>query len=401
MKDWYLAARTSRMDPSVLRGILKITEQPHIISFAGGLPSPHAFPVEAFNAAYEKVMREQPREALQYASSEGYRPLREWVAQSLPWAVSPDQVLITTGSQQALDLVGKIFIDEGSRIAVQTPSYLGALQAFSTYGSMIWSVPNDPESGEMQIDILEREQLQHAARFLYVLANFQNPSGQTLSAEMREQLARSCHALQLPVVEDNPYGELWFDNPPPPPVSSHFPENSIYIGSLSKVLAPGLRLGFMVVPESIYPLLLQAKQASDLHSPSLNQRLAVEVLNTPGFLDTHLNQIRQLYKSQCQAMLAALQKYMPDNVTWNTPRGGMFLWLRLPPGLDSAALLPQAVEKGVAYVPGIPFYGGTPDTRTLRLSFVTATAEEIDRGIAALAQTVREAVAQQAAGHTA
>lgn len=401
MKDWYLAARTSRMDPSVLRGILKITEQPHIISFAGGLPSPHAFPVEAFNAAYEKVMREQPREALQYASSEGYRPLREWVAQSLHWAVSPDQVLITTGSQQALDLVGKIFIDEGSRIAVQTPSYLGALQAFSTYGSMIWSVPNDPESGEMQIDILEREQLQHAARFLYVLANFQNPSGQTLSAEMREQLARSCHALQLPVVEDNPYGELWFDQPPPPPVSSHFPENSIYIGSLSKVLAPGLRLGFMVVPESIYPLLLQAKQASDLHSPSLNQRLAVEVLNTPGFLDTHLNQIRQLYKSQCQTMLAALQKYMPDNVTWNTPRGGMFLWLRLPPGLDSAALLPQAVAKGVAYVPGIPFYGGTPDTRTLRLSFVTATAEEIDRGIAALAQTVREAVAQQAAGHTA
>ena len=401
MKDWYLAARTSRMDPSVLRGILKITEQPHIISFAGGLPSPHAFPVEAFNAAYEKVMREQPREALQYASSEGYRPLREWVAQSLPWAVSPDQVLITTGSQQALDLVGKIFIDEGSRVAVQTPSYLGALQAFATYGPMIWSVPNDPESGEMQIDILEREQLQHAARFLYVLANFQNPSGQTLSAEMREQLARSCHALQLPVLEDNPYGELWFDQPPPPPVSSHFPENSIYIGSLSKVLAPGLRLGFMVVPQSIYPLLLQAKQASDLHSPSLNQRLAVEVLNTPGFLDTHLNQIRQLYKSQCQAMLAALQKYMPDNVTWNTPRGGMFLWLRLPPGLNSAALLPQAVAKGVAYVPGIPFYGGTPDTRTLRLSFVTATAEEIDRGIAALAQTVREAVAQQAAGHTA
>ena len=401
MKDWYLAARTSRMDPSVLRGILKITEQPHIISFAGGLPSPHAFPVEAFNAAYEKVMREQPREALQYASSEGYRPLREWVAQSLPWAVSPDQVLITTGSQQALDLVGKIFIDEGSRVAVQTPSYLGALQAFATYGPMIWSVPNDPESGEMQIDILEREQLQHAARFLYVLANFQNPSGQTLSAEMREQLARSCHALQLLVVVDILYGELWFDQPPPPPVSSHFPENSIYIGSLSKVLAPGLRLGFMVVPQSIYPLLLQAKQASDLHSPSLNQRLAVEVLNTPGFLDTHLNQIRQLYKSQCQAMLAALQKYMPDNVTWNTPRGGMFLWLRLPPGLNSAALLPQAVAKGVAYVPGIPFYGGTPDTRTLRLSFVTATAEEIDRGIAALAQTVREAVAQQAPGHGA
>ena len=394
MKDWYLAARATRMDPSVLRDILKMTEQPHIISFAGGLPSPDAFPVEAFNAAYEKVMRTQPRDALQYASSEGYKPLREWVAQSLPWNVSPDQVLITTGSQQALDLVGKLFIDEGSRIAVQTPSYLGALQACSTYGPTIWSVPNNPDTGEMQLDILEREQLQHAARFFYVLANFQNPSGQSLSAEMREQLARTCNALQLPVVEDNPYGELWFDQPPPPPVSSYYPENSLYIGSLSKVLAPGLRLGFMVAPTEIYSQLLQAKQASDLHSPNLNQRLAFEVLSTPGFLDEHLPKIRQLYKTQCQAMLVALQKYMPDNVTWNTPRGGMFLWLRLPPGLDSAALLPQAVARGVAYVPGIPFYSGTPDVRTLRLSFVTATAEEIDRGIAALAQTVREAAAQ-------
>lgn len=394
MKDWYLAARAARMDPSVLRNILKITEQPHIISFAGGLPSPDTFPVEAFNAAYERVMCNHPREALQYAASEGYGPLRQWVAQSLPWDVSPDQVLITTGSQQALDLVGKLFIDEGSRIAVQTPSYLGALQAFSTYGPEIWSVPNDPDSGEMQLDILEREQLQHAARFLYVLANFQNPSGQTLSAEMREQLARTCHALQLPVVEDNPYGELWFDQPPPAPVSSYFPDNSLYIGSLSKVLAPGLRLGFVVAPASIYPQLLQAKQAADLHSPSLNQRLAVEVLNTPGFMDEHLPRIRQLYKTQCQAMLAALQKYMPDNVTWNTPRGGMFLWLRLPSGLDSAALLPQAVAQGVAYVPGMAFYSGTPDVRTLRLSFVTASAEEIDRGIQALAQTVREAAAQ-------
>ena len=177
-------------------------------------------------------------------------------------------------------------------------------------------------------------------------------------------------------------------------MSSYFPENSLYIGSLSKVLAPGLRLGFMVAPTEIYSQLLQAKQASDLHSPNLNQRLAFEVLSTPGFLDEHLPKIRQLYKTQCQAMLVALQKYMPDNVTWNTPRGGMFLWLRLPPGLDSAALLPQAVARGVAYVPGIPFYSGTPDVRTLRLSFVTATAEEIDRGIAALAQTVREAAAQ-------
>ncbi len=393
MKDWSLAARTGRMNPSVIREILKVTEQPHIISFAGGLPAPESFPVEAFNAAYEAVMREQPYAALQYAASEGYTPLREWVAQSLPWSVSPDQVLITTGSQQALDLVGKVFIDEGSRIAVQTPSYLGALQAFSIYGPTVCSIPNDPDSGEMQLDILEREQLHHAARFLYLLPNFQNPTGQSLSAEMREQLARTCDALELPIIEDNPYGELWFDHPPPLPVSSYFPENSLYIGSLSKVLAPGLRLGFVVAPEAVFPRLLQAKQAADLHSPSLNQRLAAKVLTTPGFMDGHLPRIRQLYKTQCQAMLTALQKYMPESVTWNTPRGGMFLWLRLPQGMDSSALLPHAIANGVAYVPGAAFYSSAPDVRTLRLSFVTSTAEQIDKGIAALAQAVHAALA--------
>ena len=198
MKNWPLAARTGRMNPSVIREILKVTEQPHIISFAGGLPAPESFPVEAFNTAYATVMREQPYAALQYAASEGYAPLREWVAQSLPWSVSPDQVLITTGSQQALDLVGKVFIDEGSRIAVQTPSYLGALQAFSIYGPTVCSIPNDPDSGEMQLDILEREQLHHAARFLYLLPNFQNPTGQTLSAEMREPIMSRAEETSWP-----------------------------------------------------------------------------------------------------------------------------------------------------------------------------------------------------------
>ena len=401
MKDWHLAARTTRMDPTVLRDLLKVAEMPDIISFAGGMPSPKSFPVEAFNVAYEKVMRDNPTDALQYGASEGYRPLREWLAQSLPWEVSPEQVLITTGSQQALDLIGKIFIDEGSRIVVQTPSYLGALQAFSTYGPEIWNLPNTGEDGQLPLDILEREQLQHAARFFYVLSNFQNPSGQSLTVEVREQLARTCNALQLPIVEDDPYGELWFDQPPPPPVSSYFPENSLYLGSLSKILAPGLRLGFMVVPQEIYPELLYAKQASDLHSPSLNQRLAAEILSTPGLMEEHVPRIRELYKTQCQAMLAALQKYMPESVTWNTPRGGMFLWVRLPAGLDSTALLPQAAARGVAYVPGAPFYGNAPDVRHMRLSFVTASVEEIDRGIQALARTIEDALAQAASSASA
>ena len=397
MKDWQFANRASTMSPSIIREILKVTERPEIISFAGGLPSPDSFPIEAFNAAYEKVMREHPRTAMQYAASEGYLPLREWVAQSLPWEVSPEQVLITNGSQQGLDLIGKVFIDEGSRIAVQTPSYLGALQAFSAYQPMVFSIPNDAATGQMQLDVLEQAQLRHAARFLYLLANFQNPSGQTLPVEFRQQIAKTCHALGLPIVEDNPYGELWFDAPPPPPVSSYYPESCLYVGSLSKVLAPGLRLGFVVAPAPVYAKLLQAKQAADLHSPNLNQRLAAEVLTAPGFLDEHLPRIRQLYKTQCQSMLVALQKHMPESVTWNTPRGGMFLWLRLPEGLDSTALLPQAIDNGVAYVPGVAFYDTNPDTRTLRLSFVTASSAQIDEGIRLLAQTIHAAIAATAA----
>ncbi|MFM2323365.1 aminotransferase-like domain-containing protein [Brachymonas denitrificans] len=391
MKSWQFATRAAAMSPSIIREILKVTEQPDIISFAGGLPSPDSFPIEAFSAAYEKVMREHPRSALQYAASEGYAPLREWVAQSLPWDVSPDQVLITTGSQQGLDLVGKVLIDEGSRVVVQTPSYLGALQAFSAYEPEIFSVPNDDQG--VQLESLEREQLRYQARFIYLLSNFQNPTGMTLSLHRRQEIAKTCHALGLPIVEDNPYGELWFDAPPPPPVASFYPEQSIYLGSFSKVLAPGMRLGFAVVPPEVYPKMLQAKQAADLHSPSLNQRLAYEVLTQPGFLEAHLERIRALYKGQCQAMLAALQRHMPDGVSWNTPKGGMFLWLRLPAGLDSAAMLPLAVQQGVAYVPGAAFYDTQPDMRTMRLSFVTATPDEIDRGIALLAQTIEQQLA--------
>ncbi len=386
MHSWQFATRAVVMSPSVIREILKVTERPDIINFGGGLPSPQSFPVDEFQQAYDKVMHEHPRAALQYAASEGYAPLREWVAQSLPWDVSPEQVLITTGSQQGLDLVGKVLIDEGSRVAVQTPSYLGALQAFSAYQPDIFSVPNDDQG--LQLEVLEREQLRYAARFLYVLSNFQNPTGSTLSQQRRTDLARTCQALDLPIVEDNPYGELWFDAPPPPPVSSLAPELSVYLGSFSKVLAPGLRLGYMVAPPEVFPKLLQAKQAADLHSPGLDQRLAFEVLTQPDFLPNHLARIRTMYKEQCQAMLVALQRHMPEGVSWNTPKGGMFLWLRLPVSIDAAEMLPLAVQNGVAYVPGAAFYDTHPEVNTMRLSFVTATPEEIDRGVALLAQTI-------------
>jgi 2-aminoadipate transaminase len=384
--QWVLARRAERMNPSVIREILKVTERPGIISFAGGLPSPKTFPIQEFRAACDQVLDTDGQGALQYAASEGYAPLREAVAAMLPWQVDPSQVLITTGSQQGLDLVAKVLVDAGSRILVETPTYLGAIQAFTPMEPEIVGVASDAEG----VDVDRLGGAAKDARFLYVLPNFQNPTGRTMSEARRAALSRRASELGLPLVEDNPYGDLWFDAPPPLPLTARNPEGGIYMGSFSKVLAPGLRLGFLVAPKAIYPKLLQAKQAADLHSPGFNQRMVVEVMKD-GFLDRHVPTIRALYKSQRDAMLAALQRDMQGlDVQWNTPDGGMFLWVRLPQGMSAVELLPRAVEKNVAFVPGAPFYAQDPDARTLRLSFVTATTDQIDTGIAALAQAIRE-----------
>ena len=396
---WSLARRAARMNPSVIREILKVTEKPGIISFAGGLPSAKTFPVPEFARACATVLTNDAQAALQYAASEGYAPLLQMVADMLPWEVDPARVLITTGSQQGLDLVAKVLIDEGSRVLVETPTYLGALQAFTPMEPEIVSVQSDDQG--LRIDDLRRQCSNGSApRFLYVLPNFQNPTGRTMSETRRAELVMAATELGLPIVEDNPYGDLWFDQPPPAPLSARNPDGCIYLGSFSKVLAPGLRLGYLVAPEAVYPKLLQAKQAADLHSPGFNQRMIAEVMQG-GFLDRHIPTIRARYKSQRDAMLAALAREMPgqgeadpDNrVVWNTPQGGMFLWARLPRGMDAVALLGKAVDKGVAFVPGLAFFADHPDPRCLRLSFVTPFVEEIERGVAALAAAVRESIA--------
>ncbi len=385
---WTQAARAERMNPSVIREILKVTERPGIISFAGGLPSPATFPVREFAAACDKVLRDDGAAALQYAASEGFGPLRERVAAGLPWSVDPAQVLITTGSQQGLDLVAKVLIDAGSKVLVETPTYLGALQAFTPMQPDLVGVRCDDEHG---IDLEALAEASGDARFLYLLPNFQNPTGRTLNEARRAQLSALCERLGLPIVEDNPYGELWFDAAPPLPLTARNPQGCIYLGSFSKVLAPGLRLGFLVAPKELFPKLLQAKQAADLHSPSLNQRIAHQVMQG-DFLQRHTPTIRALYRAQRDAMLAAMAREMPPGVRWNVPAGGMFLWLRLPFGLDAAALLPAAVERGVAFVPGAPFYAGTSQAHTLRLSFVTASVAQIDLGIAQLGWTIAHAM---------
>ena len=383
---WTQARRAEKMNPSVIREILKVTEKPGIISFAGGLPSPKTFPVDAFAAACATVLKEDGPAALQYAASEGYAPLREWVAASLPWAVDPAQVLITTGSQQALDLIAKILIDSGSRVLVETPTYLGALQAFTPMEPDFVSVASDDQG----IDLKDLTSQAAGARFLYVLPNFQNPTGRSMTEARRAALSTEAARLGLPLIEDNPYGDLWFDTPPPLSLTARNPDGCMYMGSFSKTLAPGLRLGFVVAPKTIYPKLLQAKQAADLHTPSFNQRIAYEVLKD-GFLDQHVPTIRALYKSQRDAMLTALSTHLADTgVTWNTPDGGMFLWLQLPKGMNAAALLPLAVERNVAYVPGAAFYSGVAEQNTLRLSFVTASVEQIQTGIAALAAVLKK-----------
>lgn len=383
--EWTQAQRAKKMNPSVIREILKVTEKPGIISFAGGLPSPKTFPVAAFREACDKVLREDGHAALQYAASEGYAPLREMVAAMLPWEVDPAQVLITTGSQQGLDLIAKILIDAGSRVLVETPTYLGALQAFTPMEPEIVGVASDDEG----VDIADLAAKAAGARFFYVLPNFQNPTGRTMSEARRAALSAEAARLGLPIVEDNPYGDLWFDTPPPLPLTARNPEGCVYMGSFSKILAPGLRLGFLVAPKSLYPKLLQAKQAADLHTPGFNQRMVVETMKN-NFLDRHVPTIRALYKSQRDAMLAAMQRDMPEGVSWNTPAGGMFLWVRLPEGMNAIDLLPKAVERNVAFVPGWAFYADHADARTLRLSFVTSSVEQINIGIAALAAAIRE-----------
>jgi len=392
--NWKLAARAEKMNPSVLREILKVTERPGIISLAGGLPSPKAFPINAFAEACAEVLHKDGQAALQYGASEGYGPLREAVAAMLPWPVDPAQVLITTGSQQGLDLVAKVLLDPGSHVLVETPTYLGALQAFSPMEPEPVSVASDSE-GVIVDDMVAKAQ---DARFIYLLPNFQNPTGRTMTEERRAAVSAAAAKAGLPIVEDNPYGELWFDHAPALPLTARNPEGCIYLGSFSKVLAPGLRLGFMVAPKAIFPKLLQAKQAADLHSPSFNQRMVHEVMKD-GFLSRHVPTIRALYKRQCDAMVAALQREMKGlSVEFDKPAGGMFLWLRLPEGIDTVALLPKAVERNVAFVPGAPFYAGQGDPRTLRLSFVTASVDQIDTAIAALAEVVREQLAHHAAG---
>ena len=384
--QWHFAKRAQQLQSSVIREILKITMRPEIISFAGGLPSPATFPVERMKAAFDSVLSSQGKVALQYGPTDGYLPLREWIADSLSTdgaKILPDQVLMTSGSQQGLDLLGKVLIDEGSKVLVETPSYLGALQAFSVYGPEFVSVPTD-DHGLLPEAV---GAIGQGASMLYALPNFQNPTGRCLSIERRAALVETCARLGLPLIEDDPYGALSYRGEPLPKMLTMNPGGVIYMGSFSKVLTPGIRLGYVVAPVPLVRKLEQAKQAADLHTAQLTQMVVYEVIKD-GFLGEHIPTIRKLYSDQCQAMLAALTEFFPSSVTWTKPEGGMFIWLTLPKHIDSMQLLDEAIAQNVAFVPGAPFYANAPEKNTLRLSFVTVSPERIREGVAKLGKLI-------------
>ncbi len=396
------AQRTQRMGSSAIRELLKLTEKPDIISFGGGLPAPDVFPVAQFQEACQKVLTDFGAQALQYSTTEGYTPLREQIARHTTRygiEINPDNILITSGSQQALDLLGKVFINPGDHILVESPTYLGALQAWNAYGAEYVTVPMD-KSG-MNTEALE-EALRAGPKFIYVLPNFQNPTGVTLSLKRRQRLIELADQYGVPIIEDDPYGQLRFEGEHLPPVvvlddrfrgncSECYHGNVIYLSTFSKTLAPGIRLAWIIAPPEVIVKLVQAKQGADLHTASFNQMVAHEV-SRGGFLDEHIKLIRKVYRERRDIMLGAMDRFFPPEVDWTHPEGGLFLWGTLPKYLNSADVLKLSLEKKVAFVPGEPFYANGGGHNTMRLNFSNATPEKIQEGIRRLGEAIFESL---------
>jgi 2-aminoadipate transaminase len=407
--EYRYAHRTQRMGSSVIRELLKFTEQPDIISFAGGLPAPDVFPVKEFQKACNNVLEQHGAQALQYSTTEGYRPLREMIARhTARYAVevTADNILITSGSQQALDFIGRLFINRGDYILVESPTYLGALQAWNAYGAQYISVPMD-EHG-MIVDELEAA-LRKGPKFIYVLPNFQNPSGSTLSLERRKKLVELADKYGVPIVEDDPYGQLRYEGDHIPsvvaldsefrgPNGGHYSGNVIYLSTFSKLLAPGLRLAWVIAPTEVIRRLVMAKQAADLHTASFNQYVAHEVAKD-GFLDEHVKYIRQVYKERRDTMLEMMEEMFPPEMRWTHPLGGMFLWGIMPEGTDAADALKVAIERKVAFVPGAAFHANGGGANTMRINFSYSTPDTIREGITRMGTVLKELLHKNGNGH--
>jgi 2-aminoadipate transaminase len=376
------ARRMSRVKASAIREILKVAERPEVLSFAGGLPAPELFPLEAIAQAHAEAFAEEGRAALQYSTTEGYGPLREWISAHMGergLRATADQVLVTCGSQQGIDLVARVLLDPGDVVVVENPSYLAALQTFSGLEATFAVVGSDDQG--MRVEELERLVTERRPKLLYIVPNFQNPKGTTLSLERRHALVRLAQRHRLPILEDNPYGELRFRGEALPSLASLDEEGVvIHLGTFSKTLAPGLRIGWVVGPRELVRAVTLAKQAADLHTATLAQRATARLLARFDY-EAHLGRLRATYGERCEAMLGALERHMPEGTRWTRPEGGMFVWVELPGGLSGDALLPRALEERVAFVPGSPFFAAWPRSEFIRLNYSNRPPELIEEGM--------------------
>jgi 2-aminoadipate transaminase len=383
------AKRMQHARRSYVREILKAAAKPEVISFAGGLPNPKFIPVEAIGEAIQTTLKEQGAGALQYYSSEGHPPLRQWIADQYAaegLAVKPEQILITTGSQQGLDLVGKVLIDPGDKVVVEDPTYIAALQAFGLYEPAIRAVPMDSDG----IDPKQlRLEIEAGARLAYCMPNFQNPTGISYSAARRAEVVKVIRSSHAVVVEDDPYGRLRFGGQSLPPMARELPGQSILFGSFSKIIAPGMRLGWICTPMELMDKFIIAKQAVDLHSENLGQWV-IHRLVTGGNFENHLRAIREAYGRQCRAMIDAIERYLPPDVKCTRPEGGMFLWLTLPDGISAVQLFERAIKLGVAFVPGVAFFAHGGGENMMRLNFSNCDEARIIEGIRRLASAMAQ-----------
>ena len=397
--DWtpHLASRTEGMKSSVIRELLKLTQQPDIISFAGGMPASELFPLREIEEACRYIIREDGPKALQYSATEGHGPLKEYLATTVhKYGIPavPDNVLLINGSQQALDLIGKVFIDPGDYILTSRPTYLGATQAWNAYQARYHTVRLDDEG--MVVDEMEHAYEKVLAdsgkppRFIYVLPNFHNPAGTTMPIERRQQLAEIATKLDLPVVEDDPYGQLRYEGEDIPPIDTFIPERTIYLGTFSKIMAPGLRLGWIVCPEVLMKRFVQAKQGTDLHTSTFVQYVANDICQR-GLLKPHIRRICQVYRERRDTMLDALAEFWPEGCSWTRPQGGLFLWARVPESINTTEFMETALAEKVAFVPGVNFYpnqdGGYD---AMRLNFSYRQPDAIVEGIRRLGMALKK-----------
>lgn len=391
MESIRFAKRLAGFSSQVISQILQLTQQPDIISFAGGMPSADAFPIDELAELAEQAIAEHRTAVLQYGVTEGFYPLREWIAgwlQQKGMAVQPGQVLITTGSQQGIDLVAKALVDPGDQVVVERPTYLTAIQIFRSYQAAFLAVPYDQAGVDVDhlTAIIRRERPQ----VVYLVPTFQNPSGRTLSLVNRQQLAAMLSRERVVLLEDDPYADLRYVGEPLPAITGMDQSGqAIYLGSFSKIISPGLRVGFAVANRALFDQLVIGKQVTDVHTSNLSQALVYEFCRR-GYLDGHLAKLRALYGAKCAKMQAAIAQYMPSGIDWTAPAGGLFLWGELPAGVDSKQVMQEAVRQRVAFIPGESFFTDGSGQNTLRLNFSNATLEDIEQGIQRLAGVLQQ-----------